>query len=264
LLGYRWPDQADDGLKDLIDDDGIMCLPAVRGEQPASSRLQAVLARASGTEWSAKKQDELLTAVGCKGWSLERWLTERFFQQHCKIFQNRPFIWHIWDGLKAGGFAALVNYHQLNRKLLETLTYTYLGDWIKRQQDDAARNVDGASDRRDAAHALQKNLELIIEGEGPYDIFVRWKSAHQQPIGWEPVIGDGIRLNIRPFMTVHDVGRKDAGILRDKPNIHWRKDRGKEPSDSPWHDQFKAERINDHSLSLKEKRQARETHGRES
>jgi hypothetical protein len=43
-----------------------------------------------------------------------------------------------------------------------------------------------------------------------------------------------VRLNIYPFLAVPDVGRKDAGILRSKPNIHWRKDRGKNPPDSPW------------------------------
>ena len=59
---------------------------------------------------------------------------------------------------------------------------------------------------------------------------MRWKPIHQQPIGWEPDINDGVRLNIRPFMA-DDLpgGKKGAGILRAKPNIHWRKDRGKEP-----------------------------------
>ena len=107
----------------------------MRGEQPAAARLGRILARAFPDEWSVHKQAELLAAVGCKGWTLERWLQDRFFAQHCKVFQNRPFIWHIWDGLKKGGFSALVNYHKLDRKLLETLTYNYLGDWIRRQQD---------------------------------------------------------------------------------------------------------------------------------
>ena len=62
-------------------------------------------------------------------------------------------------------------------------------------------------------------------------IFVRWKPIEEQPIGWEPDINDGVRLNIRPFMA-QDIpgGKKGAGILRWKPNIKWSKDRGKEPS----------------------------------
>ena len=30
--------------------------------------------------------------------SLDEWLRDRFFAEHCKLFHNRPFIWHIWDG----------------------------------------------------------------------------------------------------------------------------------------------------------------------
>ena len=76
---------------------------------------------------------------------------------------------------------------------------------------------------------LKKRLEAILKGEPPFDIFVRWKPIHEQPIGWEPDINDGVRLNIRPFMA-KDIpgGKKGAGILRVKPKISWKKDRGKE------------------------------------
>ena len=262
LLGYRWPDQVvDDSLDEHIDDDGIVCLPAVRGEQPAASRLQRVLSVAFGDAWSAHKQAEILAAVGCRGWTLERWLSERFFQQHCKVFQNRPFIWHIWDGLKRGGFGVLVSYHALDRKLLETLTYNYLGDWVRRQHDGTKRGEDGADDRLAAAHGLQNKLKMILEGERPLDIFVRWKPIEQQPVGWEPDTNDGVRVNIRPFMLVGDVGKRGAGVLRDKPNVSWGKDRGKDPADAPWFDEFGGDRINDHHLTLAEKKAARDGAG---
>lgn len=63
----------------------------------------------------------------------------------------------------------------------------------------------------------------------------------QQPIGWEPDIDDGVRLNIRPFVT--------AGVLRSKVNVHWRKDRGTNPDGS--------ERHNDLHVPLEERRAAR-------
>jgi len=78
-----------------------------------------------------------------------------------------------------------------------------------------------------------------VAGEPPFDIFVRWKPLHEQSIGWEPDINDGVRLNIRPFLA-SDLpgGRSGAGILRYKPNIKWTKDRGKEPmrpkAEYPW------------------------------
>jgi hypothetical protein len=85
---------------------------------------------------------------------------------------------------------------------------------------------------------LQDELKKILAGEPPYDIFVRWKPLAQQPIGWEPDINDGVRVNIRPFLSATDLGKKGAGILRVKPSIKWEKDRGKEPACSrdeyPW------------------------------
>ncbi len=97
----------------------------------------------------------------------------------------------------------------------------------------------------------------------PYDIFVRWKQLAEQPIGWNPDINDGVRLNIRPFMTVPDIQKKGAGVLRDKPNIKWTKDRGRDVETAPWYhlgpqyDGREGDRINDHHLSLGEKRAGR-------
>ena len=273
LLGYRWPAELDAGMEladeqrewvgrceelaGYADDDGIVCIPPVRGELAASDRLLNLLAAAYGDTWSNDILVALLKSADHAGKTLETWLREKFFAQHCKLFQHRPFIWHIWDGLR-DGFAALINYHKLDAKLLETLIYTYLGDWISRQKQDIASHVDGAQERLAAAEALKKKLELILEGEAPYDVFVRWKPLEQQPIGWDPDLNDGVRLNIRPFLTVPDVGKKGAGCLRDKPNINWNKDRGKDVESAPWYHAFNGDRINDHHLTLAEKRKARE------
>ena len=117
---------------------------------------------------------------------LADWLRDEFFKQHCSLFGNRPFVWHIWDGQR-DGFSALVNYHRLDRKTLEKLTYTYLGqDWVERQRAEVRDGVAGAEARLAAALGLQKRLEAILEGEAPLDIYVRWKEIYEQPIGWEP------------------------------------------------------------------------------
>ena len=272
LLGYRWPAELDDDMEladeqrkwvketesllPYVDEDGIVCIPPVRGEASAADRLLNLLAAAYGEEWSNDTMAELLKQADQAGKALDTWLRDKFFTQHFKLFKHRPFIWHIWDGLH-DGFAALVNYHKLDAKLLETLIYTYLGDWISRQKQDIRNGVDGAQDKLAAAEALKKKLELIPEGEDPNDIFVRWKPLEEQPIGWDPDLNDGVRLNIRPFMSVPDVGKKGAGVLRDKPNIHWKKDLGKNIETVPWYHLFGGDRINDHHLSLAEKFAAR-------
>jgi len=106
---------------------------------------------------------------------------------------------------------------------------------------------------------LQKRLIAILEGEPPFDIFVRWKPIEQQPAGWEPDLNDGVRVNIRPFMASGiPGGRKGAGVLRIKPNINWSKDRGKEPvrpgKQFPWFwkdGEFTGDRVNDVHLTNK-------------
>ena len=284
LIDYRWPVETGlnielsenaqrwlheaGQLDSLADDDGIVCIPSVRGERPAQERLLQLLQRAWGVDWQDAVLAGVLGEAGSK--TLDDWLRNRFFEDHCRLFQHRPFVWHVWDGRKGDGFHALVNYHKLaegdgkGRRLLESLTYSYLGDWINRQQDGVKRGGSGAEDRLSAALELQKRLIAILEGEPPFDLFVRWKPLEDQPIDWEPDINDGVRLNIRPFMA-QDIpgGKKGAGILRVKPNVHWKKDRGKEPvreqSQYPWfwrRGKSTGERINDLHFTVAEKRAA--------
>ena len=245
LLGYRWPAELDDEMRlskrarelvkkcgelaKFVDNDGILCIPAVRGEEPAADRLIRLL--------------DACDIEPCV--DLDEWLRNEFFEEHCKLFHERPFIWHIWDGRKRDGFHALVNYHKLcdgggkGRRLLESLAYAHLGEWITRQKDGVKRGEEGAEDRLAAAVELQNLLKNVVEGEPPFDIFVRWKPLAEQPIGWEPDINDGVRINIRPFLA-SDLpgGRSGAGVLRYRPNIKWGKDRGKEPrrpkDEYPW------------------------------
>jgi hypothetical protein len=78
---HRLPDQPkEDAVVDpFVDDDGIVCLPGVRQEVPASERLA-----------------DLLRDVGYKTEvDLALWLRDKFFEEHCKRFHHRPFIWHI-------------------------------------------------------------------------------------------------------------------------------------------------------------------------
>ena len=289
LLGFRWPAENDhsiplaDKQRALVkktkllypfeDQDGIVCIPSVRGERPAHERLWELLQAAYGGAWHDRILSKLLEEARIS--SLDEWLRNKFFAEHCKLFFQRPFIWHIWDGRRSDGFHALVSYHSLaeskakGRSLLESLTYSYLGDWIARQRDGIRRSEDGAEGRLVAALELQKQLAAILKGEPPFDIFVRWKSMKYQAIGWEPDINDGVRANIRPFMARDlNSGTKGAGVLRAKPNIHWGKDKGKErvrdQLQYPWfwdNGKFTTARINDVNLTNAVKSMARTAAG---
>ena len=232
-----------DDLDACADTDGIVCLPpGCRGAAGRRTAARPAGARRYGdvhvVAWRCSRSCWPTSATPTRSW--RDWLRDGFFEQHCRLFHNRPFIWHIWDGRK-DGFAALVNYHKLDAANLDKLIYTYLGNWIETQRADAGRGVAGADGRLVAALELQKKLELIRDGEPPYDIYVRWKPLAEQPIGWNPDLNDGVRLNIRPFVT--------AGVLRSKFTINWNKDRGKNPDGS--------ERLNDLHFTRAEKLAAR-------
>ncbi|MGH7592387.1 MAG: Eco57I restriction-modification methylase domain-containing protein [Gemmatimonadales bacterium] len=252
LLAYQWPRQTGssfpdcaaigpDGLERIADADGIVPISPAKGEGPAAERLRELLAAAYGNDWSAARQEELLAQVGYAGASLEEWLRDGFFEQHCALFHNRPFLWHIWDGLE-DGFHALVNYHRLagsngeGRRTLEKLAFSYLGDWVTRQKAEQKAGKEGADGKLAAALHLQEQLRQLLIGEPPVDLFVRWKPLHEQAIGWDPEINDGVRMNIRPFMAARTLSGKS--IFRKMPKIKWEKDRGNEPErarrDFPW------------------------------
>jgi hypothetical protein len=265
LCGYSWPAECDarmwlsnEARASVAraaalpegDADGLLSVPGVAGEKPLADRLRAYLATAYGPDWSdalerrlvAEADEKLDKKIGRDG-SLEAWLRNRAFRQHCILFQQRPFIWHIWDGLE-DGFSVFVHYHRFTQANLRKLTYTMLGDWLARAK---AENNDL---RYEKGRELQQMLERVLEGESPYDTFVRWKALVEQPLGWQPDLDDGVRMNIRPFM--------EAGVLREQPKgIKWTKDRGTDVPSAPWYPVFTGERINDHHTTLEEKRAAR-------
>ena len=260
LMGYRWPAESDiemelaDEAKKLIesikafdnlsDDEEIFCIPSVNAEQAGADRLRTFLQVIFADTWDNNTINGFLIKEGATASNLEDWLRKEFFVHHCKVFQNRPFIWHIWDG-RNDGFSALVNYHKLDKENLSKLIYTYLGDWIRMCEAKKKNEESGAEGLLSAAIKLKEKLEAILHGESPYDIFVRWKSIDQQPIGWEPDLNDGVRLNVRPFV--------EAGVLRNKFNIKWGVDRGKNQPNSFWGEI----RDNDKHLTIAEKRAAR-------
>ncbi|MBL9140458.1 MAG: hypothetical protein JNK53_01210, partial [Phycisphaerae bacterium] len=249
----------------------------MRGEPAAEGRVRDLLRVAFGADWSSAKEATLLAAAAAANGeksasaNLDDWLKNRFFAEHCALFHSRPFVWHIWDGRKKDGFGVLVHYHRLaapngaGRRLLEKITHGYLGDWIGRQRDEVKAEKTGAEGRLADALELQKKLEAILAGGPPYDIFIRWKPLHEQPIGWEPDVNDGVRANIRPFIQ--------GGVLRidlSKSNLMKKTDRGQEPqklrpkADFPWFwdgKEFKGDRVNDIHLTNEEKQQARDAKG---
>jgi hypothetical protein len=115
LAGYHWPPESDTQMRLSVDahrlissvarlpkadEDCILCIPAAAGKRPTVERLRAYLAVAFCTAWSDAKERQLIGAADerfenktAKDQSLEGWLRDRAFRQHCKLFHDRPFLW---------------------------------------------------------------------------------------------------------------------------------------------------------------------------
>lgn len=262
LAGYRWPAESDTDMRLSTearghiaevgrlrgaDADGLLPLTPLLGERALADRLRAFCIAAWGADWQPGTEAALV-ATACDlakdkrpvALTLDAWLRTHAARQHAKLFDDRPFLWWITDG-RADGFCAVAHYHRLTKDKLERLAFHLLGDHLTRMSDDP---------RAEAGKVLQRKLARIIEGEAPFDIFIRWKPLHEQPMGWEPDLDDGVRLNIRPFI--------EAGVLAHVPNgVHYRTDRGKDVASAPWYGVFGGERRNDHHTTLAEKREAR-------
>jgi hypothetical protein len=261
LAGYRWPAESDAEMRLSVearahiaeaanlpeaDADGLLPLVPVLGKRTLADRLRAYCAAAWGEFWTSGSEAALI-ARACerakdrppKQLTFDAWLRGHAARQHAKLFHDRPFLWWITDG-RSDGFTVVTHYHRLDRANLERVTYSMLNDWIDRQGDHP---------HVEAARILQDKLARILEGEKPYDIFVRWKPLERQPLGWEPDLDDGVRLNIRPFI--------EAKVLAHVPNVRYGVDRGKDVPSAPWYHLFAGERRNDHHTSLAEKRAAR-------
>jgi hypothetical protein len=136
----------------------------------------------------------------------------------------------------------------MNQKVLKSVILTLQMIISKYNREHISPTATpGAEDRLIAALDLKGRLEKILEGEKPYDIFIRWKPLHEQPIGWDPDLNDDVRLNIRPFV--------EAGVLRSTPKIKWGIDRGTDPVPNA---SGTVERHNDHHFTIADKKQARE------
>ena len=131
LCGYRWPAETDSQMhlsqhaRTWIkkaaelppgDNDGLLGVGPVAGEKPLVDRLRAYLAVAFDSDWSdalerrlVAEADEAFDKKAARDGSLEAWVRDRAFRQHCMLFGQRPFLlrWFRFRG-QGCGFAKLV------------------------------------------------------------------------------------------------------------------------------------------------------------
>ena len=194
------------------DDDGIVPLVPCGDEQPLDQRARGLLDEWFGADRGHAIESEINNELGARK-TMESWFAKDYFKFHVSLYKKRPIFWHITT--EDGSFGVIVHYHRFSRDRLDRLRSHYLFNHIQRLQSAIGVARAGTSpegrdqllaleQNLDAARTLDEKLRQIAEGDG-YRIQVPWKSAAEQPKGWNPHLDDGVKVNIGPF--------QEAGVL---------------------------------------------------
>ncbi len=241
MLGHRWPMQnqyeKEEGKPFIdpkwVDEDGIISLTPGMGEETLVERFRRFLDEEFGPERGPSVEIEAGQILGWKRgdeWgkqkptTLARWFERDFFKRHVSQFKKRPIAWHLTSA--KGTFQAIVYYHKFDRNRLTLLHARYVRevlDSLRRKLGEA--QAEGL-DRQTLAQAadlegkiadvqdFDERLRGLLEGRGrEARIWCPWKKPEEQPVGWNPDINDGVRVNIAP---VQRLGLLAAPVLSPK------------------------------------------------
>lgn len=241
MLGHRWPMQEqyeeEQGKpfidSNLVDRDGIIPLTPGTGEETLIERLRPLLDEEFGPERGPEVEREARMILGWKpgvDWGkqrpmpLERWFEKQFFKRHVSQFKRRPIAWHLTS--EQGTFQAIVYYHKLDKNRLQLLRSRYVRqalESLRRQLGEAKATGSGRQALAKVAELEEKiadveefnrRLQRLLEGRGrEARIWCPWKAPEEQPVGWDPDINDGVRVNIAP---VQRLGLLAAPVLSKK------------------------------------------------
>ena len=214
------------------DNDGLVSLQSVAQESPLLERVRAKLASFYPEQDPHTLEIEIVNEIKkrVKGYarseSLQEWLTDRCFDFHCVLYQQRPILWQLASSQDAAdpAFSVVVAYHRFDHDLLAKLRSVHVRDRMTTLRREAAQaGKDNREDDRlqllaalEEVEAFDKKLAKLQEGHhtGPecgaadYRILTPWKKPQDRPKGWQPDIDDGVKVNIAPLAR--------TGLLRIK------------------------------------------------
>jgi hypothetical protein len=221
-------------VKCVVEEDnaGLVSLESVAQEQPLLERVRAKLAGFFPEQDPHTLEIEIVNELKkrVKGYpraeSLQEWLTDRFFDFHCGLYQQRPILWHLASSQDAAdpAFSVIVAYHRFDHDLLAKLRSVHVRDRMTTLRREAAQaGKDNREDDRlqllaalEEVESFDRKLARLQEGhhsgtEGgdqDYRILTPWKKPQERPKGWQPDIDDGVKVNIAPLARL--------GLLRIK------------------------------------------------
>jgi antitoxin component of RelBE/YafQ-DinJ toxin-antitoxin module len=241
MLGHRWPMQdqyeKEEGKPFIdpkwVDEDGIIPLTPGAGEETLIERFHRSLDEEFTAEQGPSVEIEAGQILGWKPgdeWgkqkatTLGRWFEREFFKRHVSQFKKRPIAWHLTS--KEGTFQVIVYYHKFNKNRLTILRARQVREVLETLRKQLGEARSGEMDRQTLAKIVDlekkvadiqdfdERLRRLLEGRGrEARIWCPWKKPEEQPVGWDPDINDGVKVNIAP---VQRLGLLVADVLAAK------------------------------------------------
>ncbi len=210
MLGFRWPKQieANEPIPDWTDKDGIVPITDHTSEKTLLERIRDCIGAEFGEDGIGTIETEfadILYNADCKDaevkdkrpprkkTTLANWLEREFFKKHTSQFKKRSIAWHVTSS--SGTFQVLLFYHRLSRDILKNLKNRYLA----RVQSyygvllERARSEESVSG--DLTTGKLQDIEVELE-----DFAAKLDEVINLP--YEPLIDDGVRVNIAPLQKV--------------------------------------------------------------
>lgn len=175
-----------------IDDDGILPLMSKESSftDNAVNRFTEFLRVALGSESLTENLNFVET---CLGKSIEDYFAKDFWNDHKKMYQNRPIYWLFSS--KKGAFKCLAYMHRMDRYTAELVRKNYLLphiEYLKNRVSELEQNqADLSSADRKKLAAYRKNYEECLEYEG------RLQQVAAAQIAFD--LDDGVVVNYAKF-----------------------------------------------------------------
>jgi type II restriction/modification system DNA methylase subunit YeeA len=163
------------------------------------SRFSEFLRVTYGTDTLDENLDYIAKALGTRGNTsreiIRNYFLKDFFEDHCKVYQNRPIYW-MFDSGKADGFKALVYVHRYNADTIGNLRIDYLhrtqriyDSEIHRMQD----TIENSTNSREVGAATKRKERLTkqLKETKEYDE----KIAHLALARITIDLDDGVKVN---------------------------------------------------------------------
>jgi hypothetical protein len=148
----------------------------------------------------------------------------RLLQTTCLTVQEKTYAWHLTS--PKGTFQTIMYYHAFDKNRLTLLRARYVREALESLRKQLGEAQRAGTDRRALTkladleakiadvQAFDERLRRLLEGRDRESrIWCPWKTSGEQPVGWDPNINNGTRVNIAP---VQRLGLLAADVLSAK------------------------------------------------